>query len=91
MLAKVLVVILMVRYFNNPENIRKSVTIFNLSFKLDGKSQNNPITQAIKGNQNSMSPLADNYNFAWVAWWQSYIRMIFVHIFQSNFSLSKII
>jgi hypothetical protein len=25
------------------------VTIFNLSFKLDGKSINNPITQAIKG------------------------------------------
>jgi hypothetical protein len=67
MLAKILVAILMVRYLSNPETIRKSVTIFNLSFKLDGKSQNNPITQALRGNssgESAVSPVEDNYQFA---------------------------
>lgn len=49
MLAKVLLVILMIRYFNNSDSIRKSVTLFTLSFKLDGRSHNNPITQALTG------------------------------------------
>jgi len=49
MLAKVLLVILLVRYFNNSDSIRKSVTLFTLSFKLDGRSHNNPITQALTG------------------------------------------
>ena len=51
MIAKALIVILMVRYFNNTETIKKSVTLFSLSFKLDGKSNNNPITQALTGNK----------------------------------------
>jgi hypothetical protein len=58
MLAKVLVVILMIRYFSVSETIRKSVTIFNLSFKLDGKSQNNPITQALKGKSSGASAVS---------------------------------
>jgi hypothetical protein len=60
MLAKILVVILLVRYFNIPENIRKSVTIFNISFKLDGKSHNNPITQALKGNPSDSPAVSPN-------------------------------
>jgi hypothetical protein len=56
MLAKILVFILMIRYFSVSENIRKSVTIFNLSFKLDGKSQNNPITQALTAKPSGASP-----------------------------------
>jgi len=50
MLAKGLVVILTFRYFNNDETIKKSVTLFTLAFKLDGRSANNPITQALSGN-----------------------------------------
>lgn len=49
MLAKILVVILTIRYFNNDESIKKSVTLFTLSFKLDGRSANNPFTQALAG------------------------------------------
>jgi hypothetical protein len=60
MLAKILVVILMVRYFNIPENIRKSVTILKISFKLDGKTQNNPITQALKGNPSGSPAVLTN-------------------------------
>ena len=51
MLAKIVVTILMVRYFNNDESIRKSVTFFKMTFKLDGRSGNNPITQALTGNK----------------------------------------
>jgi hypothetical protein len=47
MLAKILIVILTIRYFNNDETIKKSVTLFTLSFKLDGRSANNPFTQAL--------------------------------------------
>ncbi len=43
--------ILLVRYFNNDEVIRKSVTLFSLSFKLDGRSNNNPFTNALFGNK----------------------------------------
>lgn len=55
MLAKVLIVILTVRYFNNDESIRKSVTLFTLSFKLDGRSANNPITQALTGHKTNFA------------------------------------
>ena len=67
MLAKVLVVILTIRYFNNDESIKKSVTLFTLSFKLDGRSANNPITQAIAGvNQQSFAGIdPGNTGGAW--------------------------
>jgi hypothetical protein len=55
MLAKVFVVILLIRYFNNDETIRKSVTFFKMSFKLDGRSANNPITQALTGRSQAFS------------------------------------
>jgi hypothetical protein len=67
MLAKILVVILMLRYFSVSETIRKSVTIFNLSFKLDGKSHNNPITQALTAKPSGVSPVSpieQKYEFA---------------------------
>lgn len=66
MIAKVLVVILTIRYFNNDEAIRKSVTIFKLSFKLDGRSQNNPFTMALTGQSqgyNEANNAGDRYNF----------------------------
>jgi hypothetical protein len=51
MICKALMAILLVRYFNNDEVIRKSVTLFSLSFKLDGRSNNNPFTNALFGNK----------------------------------------
>lgn len=54
MIVKALIVILTIRYFNNDESIRKSVTLI-YSFKLDGKSQNNPITMALTGHTNNQT------------------------------------
>ncbi len=39
-----------IRYFNNDESIRKTVTIFKMTFRLDGKATNNPIAMALSGN-----------------------------------------
>lgn len=47
MAGKALILILIARYFNNDESIRKSVTFSSLLFKLDGRSTNNSITDAI--------------------------------------------
>lgn len=67
MLAKALVVILTFRYFNNDETIKKSVTLFSLAFKLDGRSANNPITQALTGGskQNSFSGIEQGNLGGW--------------------------
>jgi hypothetical protein len=50
MIVKILIVILTIRYLNNDESIRKTVTIFKMTFRLDGKATNNPITMALNGN-----------------------------------------
>ena len=67
-----MIVILTIRYFNNNESIRKTVTIFKMTFRLDGKPVNNPITMALSGNsgnnQNYSQLDGDKYNF------QSWIR-----------------
>lgn len=65
MLAKVLVVILTFRYFNNDESIKKSVTFFSLSFKLDGRSANNPITQALAGKKQQFSEVEQGNLGGW--------------------------
>jgi hypothetical protein len=56
MLAKVLEVILMIRYFNNNESIKKTVTLFTLTFKLDGRGHENPITNGITGGSDPAEP-----------------------------------
>jgi hypothetical protein len=43
--------------------LRKSVNIFGLSFKLDGKSANNPITRMITGKHNET--FEEKFNYAW--------------------------
>lgn len=68
MLAKALVVILTFRYFNNDETIKKSVTLFTLSFKLDGRSANNPITQALSGNSRQNFSGVEQGNLG--GWWK---------------------
>jgi hypothetical protein len=66
MLAKILVTILMVRYFNNDESIRKSVTFFKMTFKLDGRnSGNNPITQALTGSKVGFSGIQQDNPVSW--------------------------
>jgi hypothetical protein len=65
MLAKILVTILMVRYFNNDESIRKSVTFFKMTFKLDGRSGNNPITQALTGNKAGFAGVQQDNPVSW--------------------------
>jgi hypothetical protein len=65
MLAKVLVTILMIRYFNNDETIRKSVTFFKMTFKLDGRSGNNPITQALVANKQGFANVQQENLGAW--------------------------
>jgi len=65
MLAKILVVILLVRYFNNDETIRKSVTFFKMTFKLDGRGGNNPITQALTGNRQGFAGVQQDNMGGW--------------------------
>lgn len=77
MLAKILVTILMVRYFNNDESIRKSVTFFKMTFKLDGRSGNNPITQALTGNKAGFAGVQQDNP---VNWW-NFVSIMLVYYF----------
>lgn len=85
MLAKGLIVVLTLRYFNNDETIKKSVTLYSLSFKLDGRSSNNPITQALTGNSKQNFSGVEQGNLG--GWWNINCLCFWLRLYFFSFNI----